>query len=552
MPAYVIDLHCHPSLKPHYAAPYNSASNIWDQVAQQPGLNQLHPDVRKILDGIELTSQSNLSEMMSGNVRGAFMAIHPIERGWLDHKDYSSNPVRDCLLNMRLPEADIPILGAVLSGIPQQTIAMIKANVEADGPINYYHDDTYPEYQFLLRSEQTVRPDGKKFRIVTDFTEYMDVLTNHPDTFAGIITMEGAHALQQVRRASWAKVKFEDLPEPDRRYINNKYLLNLAKIKGLNTYKGFAKKHTPLFMTLAHFYNNFLTGHTKSFASGVGIMPGMDTLLDQEQGMNEGITGLGFLMIDRLLKKSEHERRILIDVKHMSWKARKQYYDFLIQRGDDIPIVFSHGGVNGRNAADFEAIGFDRAADHDNEYLARWSINLFDDDIRAIANSRGLMGIAPHEGRVPGGRAIDLLDGIKREIGQGIPGAAARLRREYGKIMLSNFYHIAAVINDARAWDHICIGSDYDGITNPFDTYPKSGNLNAMLTDIQQLMENPPSSITSYRNGRPFILDQNEQRRLQFGIAPSSLIAKIAFGNVELFLSRYFTEAYLGGVTGMT
>ncbi len=554
MPAYLIDLHCHPSFKPHYNAVTRSAINLWEPIPAEEHLqDQLSAQVTKILDGTRLDSQSNLLELSRGKVRGLFVAIHPMERGWLKHKEYSSHPVRDLLLRCVLREEDIPALGALLSGVPIATVTEMKNKVDRDDEVNYYHEDTYPEYDFLVKATEQTHPSGIKFQIVSNFTEYVDVIANKPNTIAGIITLEGGHALLQMEHLSWQERNYSDLPEESRRYIFNKYVLNIQKIKGLNSFKGFKPEHTPFFITLAHFFNNFLVGHAKSFGEGIGVLPGMDTLLDQEQELNAGISELGLLVIERLLRKSDQERRILIDVKHMSWQARKEYYAILQQRGSDVPIIFSHGGVNGKNAADFEARGVDRIDDIANEYLSRWSINLLDEDIREIVASDGLMGIAPHEGRVPGGGGLDLFKVQKRIRDfddHRRPDAENQLRREYISVLLSNFYHIADVIGGAKAWDHVCVGSDYDGVMNPFDSYPNSGDLDRLLTDMLPLMENPPARIHSYRHGRPFVLTAAEQRRLQFGIAPSELIAKIAFRNIELFLSKYFNRRYLGGKVG--
>ena len=522
---------------------------MWDAVpAERALLDQLSKPVRKLLEGIKLDSQSHLREMKRGNVRGAFLALHPMERGWLKHKSYSSHPVRDLLLSVALPQEDIPALGALLSGLPLSKITAMRRGADRDQGVNYYHSETYPEYEFLLKSEQEKHPSGIGFQIVSDFMQYADVIANKPDTIAGIITLEGGHSLMQMRKLSWQHHQYSDLSEKDRRYLFNKYALNIKKIKGLNSYKGFKPEHTPFFITLAHFFNNFLVGHAKSFGEGSGIMPGMDTMLDQESEINAGISELGYYVIDRLLRKSNFERRILIDVKHMSWRARKEYYRFLKQRGGQIPIIFSHGGVNGKLAEDFEQTGVDQVKDLSNQYLSRLSINLFDEDILEIVQSDGLIGIAPHEGRIPGSGGLDLFRKQKQIIGYNDhrrQGARDALRNEYVRILLSNFYHIVDVIGHAKAWNHICIGSDYDGVMNPFDSYPTSGDLNKMLMDVQDLMEDPPGRIQSYRNGRPFALSAAEQRRLQYGMTPAELVAKLSFGNIEAFLSKYFTKEYL-------
>ena len=105
MPAYVVDFHCHPSFKPNSNVGIRAGINMWDYIpAEAHLLAQLSKPIQKILAGIGLDSQSNLQEMKRGKVRGGFLAIHPIERGWLKHKSYSSHPIRDLLLRCALPK----------------------------------------------------------------------------------------------------------------------------------------------------------------------------------------------------------------------------------------------------------------------------------------------------------------------------------------------------------------------------------------------------------------------------------------------------------------
>ncbi|MFN2396624.1 MAG: hypothetical protein ABR597_13160, partial [Bacteroidales bacterium] len=82
------------------------------------------------------------------------------------------------------------------------------------------------------------------------------------------------------------------------------------------------------FITLCHHFVNLLAGHAKSFASGTSIMPGMDDLLDQRSGKNEGFSKLGRDVMELLLSKS-NGRRVLTDVKHMSVNARTEFFKML-------------------------------------------------------------------------------------------------------------------------------------------------------------------------------------------------------------------------------
>ncbi len=552
MPRYLADLHCHVSFKPHYNEGYRPNIDIWEPVPEDTTLyDSLKRTVKKFIKETMRSSQSNMNELHRGKVRGVFMVIHPMERGWLYRRSKSNRPIRKKILKWVLSKRNVPILAASVSGVPVERINDMLEAERTDQPVNYYRDDTYHEYDFICRSEQTSGRNGIKFKIVSSFGQYMNIIQNQPDTIAVILTIEGGHALLQTPKYSTYRKKYTSLTKAERTLIRNKYLLNIQKIKGVNRVKGFAPGHTPFFITIAHFYNNFLLGHAKSYGEGTGIYPGMDDYLDQENAMNTGLTPLGREVIGLLLHKSANERRILIDIKHMSLKAREEYYEILAnlkKNGLDIPIIFSHGGINGYTKGMFR--GWDTNADNANGYLSHWSINLYDEDIKEIVDSDGIIGLAPHEGRMPGKAGLDIFNAQKRIMGfrdHRYENAETRLRREYVKMMLCNMYHIASVVGDATAWDHISLGTDYDGIMNPFEGYETSGHLRRLMLDIESLLRHPPKEIQHYHYSRPGILSAKDQKRLQFGLSPRTIANKISYGNVERFLKTYFNRRYLGG-----
>ncbi|MCB0687184.1 MAG: membrane dipeptidase [Saprospiraceae bacterium] len=553
MPNHLTDIHCHVSFKPHYNFDYRPNINIWDPVPEDTALfNSLSGQIQTFVRDTIRNSQSNLLELKRGNIRTVFFVLHPMERGWLYRRRQSGQPVREALLRWVLDSANIPTLAASVSGLPKDRIVRMVGEEGGDVAINYYLNDTFHEYEFIRDSERQTGPGGLKFRLVSTYQQYRDVIDNHPDMIAVILTIEGGHALMQLERASLYRKNYQDLTAGELNYIRNKFRLNIRKIKGTNTYHGFDKAHTPFFITLAHFYNNFLCGHAKSYQEGEGAYPGMDTYLDQEQGMNGGITPMGREVIGLLLHKSAAERRVLIDVKHMSLAARQEYYalldDFKQRLNINIPVIYSHGGVTGYSTNMWR--GSDHNAHNSAAYLSHWSINLYDEDIRKIIESDGLIGLAPHEGRMPGGKALAEFQEWKQIIGfddHRKQNAILGLRQSYMKMLLTNIYHIASVIGDASAYDHICLGSDYDGIMNPFDYYERSGDLKQMMDDLQSMMENPPATVVKYSFNRELTYDQNEQRALQFGLAPATIIEKIGQANVDSFMRKYFTSSYLGG-----
>jgi len=117
-------------------------------------------------------------------------------------------------------------------------------------------------------------------------------------------------------------------------------------------------KEPVFFITLSHHFNNYLFGHAHSIPDDAG------GILDQSDGMNSGITPNGREILRLLLSVDDHlefspaklGRRILIDIKHLSALARKEYYhDFLkplMAKGDIIPVIASHVAYSGRVSLD--------------------------------------------------------------------------------------------------------------------------------------------------------------------------------------------------------
>jgi hypothetical protein len=144
----------------------------------------------------------------------------------------------------------------------------------------------------------------------------------------------------------------------------------------------------------------------------------------REAGLNETNlrpVGLGLTGAGRKIALALYKREILPDIKHMSWLARRQLYEFRKMNDIKAPIVCSHAGFTGcwfNNTAFNESIsdfilqlGVSRKVNKKpqhrvilakpNPYLTgsgvgfnASSINLFNEDIAEILESQGLIGIS--------------------------------------------------------------------------------------------------------------------------------------------------------------
>ena len=334
---------------------------------------------------------------------------------------------------------------------------IFKEEFEAPNPIptNYYHE-TYGEYQLLKLTADQKGPNEAGFRIVSNYAELIHVIEKTND-IAGILNIEGAHALLSLPRWDTHQKSWNKLTDEQKSDIKSIYLKNIANIKGkgfdLTKPKSpknegiFHPNHTPFYLTLAHMYNNFLVGHATSY-SGMSA-----ELFDQRMGLNEDISGLGHEVIKKLLTRGENERRILIDVKHMSLKSREQFYDLRRNYFKDVPIIFSHGAVTGLSKNNVPQ-PFESDSDyHKKRFLSSMSINLFDEDIETIIRSDGIIGLAPHEGRMPGGEAKRKINDIRKKYAS--QKRKNRLYKFYPEIKRFTLSYLCQIFFTSNEWQEV-------------------------------------------------------------------------------------------------
>ncbi len=539
----IIDIHCHPSMKPYNNSGYRDDGNIWTgHKAIRKYFDSIPALIRSQIQETARDSQAHLNEFIKGNIASAFFVIHPAERGWFVRNTRKEHRLVKWFLKRWLPERKLQYLGASLTGSPLKKIKGIFRRASNTEGIDYYSEETYEEYKFLKDNQHLQGSRGFTYEIVNNYEAYKSVLEKGK-VIPVILTIEGGHALTHVESGDYFSMDYDQLPDTVKTNLNDDLKSNIGRLKGNGNETVFDPGHTPFFITLSHMYNNFLAGHAKTYGRYV------EDLLDQVPALGAGITEAGWLAINELLSK-ENGQRILIDVKHLSTAARLQYYDFVKNKReeahDPVPIIASHAAMNG-----FEHNDLSREDTHKFEkdaWFNRWSINLTNDDIKTIYESDGLIGLVIHEGRMPGGKAKKRFRKLKNQIRKGgkyTQKYQQQLKNAYLKLILGNLFQIAVTVNSKKAWEHICIGSDYDGIMDPFDIYKTSSALQDMMTDILNYLKNPDFDLIVYRNDVESVLRASEIPDYYFGYSPLEIAENVAHKNAENFLSRYFTSAYL-------
>ncbi|NNL15120.1 MAG: hypothetical protein HKO81_00585, partial [Flavobacteriaceae bacterium] len=125
------------------------------------------------------------------------------------------------------------------------------------------------------------------------------------------------------------------------------------------------------------------------------------------------------------------------------------------------------------------------------------------------------------------------------------------------QLFLTNVYHIVQVIEQKLmhdGWKVITLGSDMDGLIDPFDDYNDSGTLMKFRNDVYTYLYTYAEQAPGYRiknimantDGSVEFTDA-EIGMLHHGRTVSEVVNGIFYKHSETFLSKYFTTAYLHG-----
>lgn len=418
-----VDFHCHSALKPYGKSfnrktvgvnnPHRSRKNsIWKY--DPPSLTD---KIFNYVINITKFSQANFTSIAKGGLRVVCASLYPMEKGFFVN-DIKSDFLRD-------------LLGNFATGVGKKRIDVVQA-------MTNYFEDLEMEYDFYKQLDGKVirLPEGRfKYQLVRNYLEIEQLLTeedNEPRTIAVVLTIEGLHVLNS------------NLNKPPN---ETDFLNNLKKIKAWDT--------PPLIVGLAHHFWNHLCGHAASFTNLVAKN------VNQREGMDSGITTLGDKVIHQLLDDTKG-KRILIDVKHMNTKSRQQYYKILDEnpRYAAVPLIVTHGAANGLQSTNNpSAIGSSVA-----HKLNNVDINFYNDELIRIAKSKGIFGLQLDERRVANKQTLkDTKHSLRR----------SKIMHYRSELLWNQIQHIAEVLDGAGlfAWDMMAIGSDFDGIIDPLNSF---------------------------------------------------------------------------------
>lgn len=417
-----------------------------------------------------------------------------------------------------------------------------------NGTLKPYPDLIMEDLDVLLHPEKFGLPNKKVIPLGKD-VPYDE---NARDTIYVVFSIEGCHSISDTLD--------KDKMNPD------ELIENLNKLRA---------KIPLISINLTHLEQYPLCNH----AYGIQFVSTEDF-----KPTGDRITNGGLKLIEHCYKNN-----ILIDLKHMSLAARRMFIESL-RKSKDLsknlqPLICSHGAFTGISYSDIpDYINAQKVSGKKFSYLL-WgkpkkyemldfftsfnpsSINLYDEDILAIINSDGLIGLSLDK-RILGytdstNRSPNLNElafeeeyisnaekdvyFTKRRLGKKMTDFHCITTQEVmqGGVVLPRigFYHLChfmqqvlhymkVVIDNKydfeKALTQLCIGSDFDGIIDPVWCCPNVGSLHDLKTQFKQsfnsfagnnsAMVKLPRSFNVnrfaeqlfYENGRAFV-----QKRIQ-------------------------------------
>jgi membrane dipeptidase len=206
-------------------------------------------------------------------------------------------------------------------------------------------------------------------------------------------------------------------------------------------------------ITLAHLFPNELAGHAEAIPAAQRTFPicPLDTGVD----LARGLTAQGEAVVERMV-----ELRMLPDVTHCTPVARQDVFRLVANR---VPVIASHTGVQSMNPEPY---------------------NLDESDMRAIAASGGVAGVIF----------------MPYWLEQGHPRAG-----------LDAIWRTMDALNgwSGDSWEHVAIGTDFDGFTDP----PDDCDSEAQLPRIRTMLESHGVAA----NDAEAVLGGNARRALRSG-----------------------------------
>ena len=490
------DLHCHPGLR----SINMNKTTLWDTHRGKKARRIIRAQLKGKRGA--LYDQSGYPKLANGQVKLVFASLYPLEQGFMMNN------------NLFLDTLNIPFkIGVWFSFLFNRFRKNIhlrdyflslfinfSSNRIRDLKNQEYWDGFMDEY-IAYRTENNLAKDISKKSVEEikelirrrhkDFPEGYAARTSGvyqiadgnwdgklpaDDKILTVLNIEGIGIISQVKEGG-----------PTKRH-GTRMQSETEIFKRLNDFK----TKIPLFyITFSHHFASGLCGHARSIpdiARDLGI-------LHQEYFIDQNFSELGYRILQYLLsvkveggtwvRDEGAGRRILIDVKHMSLRGRLTLYQLVKlyndgkEAKDKIPVIASHVGFSGRTVGQMLSVVNRRAETSRTQIQTTrkfgrlhtyntWSINLGVEEIGWIVESDGLIGISMEQ----------------NNLGIGFGKKTRKKQPYFAHLVMNQILDMAKAAATPKFWNHITLGTDFDGLIDPIDHYTSSLFFHGLKQDL--------------------------------------------------------------------
>lgn len=489
------DFHIHPVLKTQFTG---DKVNPWESLSGYvvPPAARLCSDAEEVVQ-----SQSSFKQLVLGDVRLACFALHSAERsmmaGDVEKLSQSKKPgLKDFVKFCNFKQVGQYLSNAISPfSMMQRELETLRNNLV---------DAQYGEMVIVQKNSSLTALVSKAKSTVFVFTiEGLHPLFNHIDDF------------RKSSDADLAKLR-------DELIVNFEKVIQQVPVISINI------THLQRLPICNH-------GYGMQFIVNPDFIP-----------VNNALHSTAYNLINYFFSKN-----VVVDIKHMSLKSRQQFYaHYKKQKSPKPPIICTHAGFTGMRVGELRNSILEKPWKQDGYYDVKYAcykkygnagfnpctINLFDEDIREVLNTNGMIGLSLDQ-RILGflfvpntpdpvfGRYIqekeyisaaeyskvndyfgffsnDLDSGVSDEnsvlyedINAMTPNEIKQLHLEHFYNHVIHFLHVARQLEseNGKSFDSscncLCIGSDFDGFINPINT----------MDSIQFMRDLKDDFITDFR-----------------------------------------------------
>ena len=569
------DLHFHPTFK-KFITKYE------DKLGSQRTIEDLESDIvlkNKVLNWLDkfllriLNSQSSIKDCIDSDTRLGVASLCNLELGYADSQGFMAE-----LLQSKITD---PLDKRYFDTITNREISYYKMMLKE------------------LDLYRTICKNDKRVEMICRKNHSNLSQMKNSTKLKLLISLEGSHNLSRYRVGHLMPLKYDEVKDSDSHLPHDSFLESLRQSPKIGTdvvesFKNFMQllwdnDMDMLCMNMTHV--SFISSQdiaTHAFAMKMLHHP---TFFPLRSGLSKNGERLVKAFSNLELKDKTGNLKkapVLIDIKHLSLSSRKDLYQFRKNEGITQPLVASHVGVTGYPENLWKSSIFKTKVEkvttnsykmqmrkrisgiiqNKAHYFNPWSINLMNEDIIEILNSNGLIGISldvrilgfpqllgpkkkgdkeyiskqDFEELFPDLKAIK--DSHLAEVKAEDDDEESYPNKQESQILCFTFQiiHILKVAymycpKVKNPWDHICVGSDYDGLIEPIQRCTSISNINV----FKEALKSKDSGLLTAAEA--YYKQNGGVRKIQEELSDpnflSKVVDKIMFENGERFVNNW-------------